>query len=167
MKKEIWKEIKGYGGKYLVSNAGRVKSDNGWYEKILKQQTNKNGYRYIGLRSPTKKQKLFSVHTLVLETFYKKRPKKKQCAHIDGNQKNNRLENLCWVTPKQNADHKRMHGTQVMGEKHPMVKLKMEDILNIIGMNLAGFDRKEISQKYKISEGHYYRIIRGDTWKNF
>jgi Mor family transcriptional regulator len=54
-----------------------------------------------------------------------------------------------------------------MGEKHPMVKLSMEDILNIISMNLAGFNRKEISKKYKISEGHYYRIIRGDTWKNF
>jgi len=166
MKKEIWKEIKGYEGKYSVSNAGRVKSDNGWYEKILKQ-TIRNGYPSIGLCSPSKKYKFFSIHTLVLETFNKKRPKNKQCAHLDGNQKNNRLENLCWVTPKKNAHHKRLHGTHLMGEKHPMVKLSMEDILNIISMNLAGFNRKEISKKYKISEGHYYRIIRGDTWKNF
>jgi hypothetical protein len=166
MKKEIWKEIKGYGGKYSVSNAGRVKSDNGWYEKILKQ-TIRNRYPTVGLHSPKKKQTLFSVHTLVLEAFRKKRPKNKQCAHIDGNSKNNNLKNLAWVTPKENARHRGVHGTQIRGESHPMVKLKIEDIINIISMNLAGFNRKEVTKKYKISEGHYYRIIRGDTWKSF
>ena len=54
---EIWKDIKGYEGKYQVSNLGRVKSLQRWSgtkyynrEKILSSCINKhNGYAYVYL----------------------------------------------------------------------------------------------------------------------
>ena len=46
---EIWRDIKGFEGKYMVSNLGRVKSLNyrrTGKEKILKAYPNKDDYGY-------------------------------------------------------------------------------------------------------------------------
>ena len=58
-------------------------------------------YRYINFRWDGK-QKNKAVHRLVAETFL---PNENDCPmvdHIDGDRLNNKIENLRWVTPRQN-----------------------------------------------------------------
>ena len=98
---EIWKDVVGYEGLYKISNTGRVKSVK--RDKILKEQLNERGYLRVSL-SKNNKQKIYSVHRLVMITFigYEEG---KQVNHIDGDKTNNRLDNLEWTTQSENMKH--------------------------------------------------------------
>lgn len=112
---EVWKDVKGYEGKYQVSNLGRVKSlaryrkNNGnsqtfQEEKILKQSINRNGYCIVEL-SLDAKRKRHSVHRLVAIAFINNDEGKEQVNHIDENKQNNHIDNLEWCTCKENMNH--------------------------------------------------------------
>lgn len=63
------------------------------------------------------------VHQLVLEAFVGSCPEGMECRHLDGNPKNNELENLCWGTRKENQADRKRHGTSNCGERQGRVKL--------------------------------------------
>ena len=46
---EEWREVKGYGGKYLVSNMGRIKSLKHRKPKLLTAFVNNKGYARVAL----------------------------------------------------------------------------------------------------------------------
>lgn len=114
MENEIWRPIKGYEGLYEVSNSGRVKSlarirPNGmnclYKERILKGQINKCGYHKVALLRNEGKSKLCSVHRLVAEAFIPN-PENKPCIdHINTVKTDNSVENLRWVTWKENINN--------------------------------------------------------------
>lgn len=103
---EIWKPIKGYEGKYEVSNLGRVKSlkdSRGNYrEKILKTPPGKNGYLYVCL-SLNNKHKGFTIHQLVAKAFIQNPNNFPEVNHIDENKENNSVDNLEFCTAKYNT----------------------------------------------------------------
>lgn len=100
---EIWVDIKGYEGLYQVSNQGRVKSldyNNTGEVKTLKLNKTGNGYLQVNLKG-----KILLVHRLVAESFIPN-PDNKPCVdHINTIRDDNRVENLRWVTPKENMNN--------------------------------------------------------------
>lgn len=98
---EIWKDIKGYEGKYMVSNLGRVKALYAHHEKILKQYPDEDGYLQLAL-SKHSKQKWFRVHRLVATTFIPNELDLPWVNHKDEDKSNNRVDNLEWCTPRYN-----------------------------------------------------------------
>ena len=120
---EVWEDIKGYEGRYQVSNMGRVKSSertaagkNGSIrqlkERILMPWTDHNGYLQVTLYKASGKKKKFLVHRLVCEAFLEN-PENKPCVnHIDENKTNNVASNLEWCTVKENINHG-THNTRV------------------------------------------------------
>ena len=106
--KEEWKNIAGYEGLYEVSNMGRVRSLN--YNrrigkiKVLKPQNNGQGYLVVKL-SKNREGKRFKVHRLVAQTFIPNPFGKPQVNHKDENKTNNNVENLEWVTAKENNNY--------------------------------------------------------------
>lgn len=126
MPEEEWRDIKGWEGRYQVSNLGRVKSvarrvrstpfgkgegTRPVPEKIVVLQ-DRNGYNTAFL-SVIKKvngksvriKKRYGVHRLVAEAFIPNPDGKPQVNHIDRNRKNNNILNLEWVTAKENQKH--------------------------------------------------------------
>lgn len=95
---EIWKDIKGYEGKYQVSNLGNVRG-----KKVLSPKINKNGYKEVSLYNG--KQKSFYIHRLVAEAFIPNGNKLPQVNHINGDKTNNCVDNLEWISNYDNIQH--------------------------------------------------------------
>lgn len=114
---EIWKWIPEYEERYKVSNLGRLKSyacskyvDD--YPGHFIKPRDDNGYLVVVLTNQKGKKACRGVHRLVLLAFEGSPPEgKPQCAHADGNKRNNSLHNLRWASAKENAQDKMRHGT--------------------------------------------------------
>lgn len=111
--REIWKDIPGYEGYYQVSNMGQVKSlsrlvphlGHEYLRKgrIRKLQENQ-GYLCVTLNKNSV-SKSFGVHQLVALAFIPNPGDRPFVNHIDGNKRNNCLDNLEWVTAQENILH--------------------------------------------------------------
>lgn len=100
------KVIKGYNGKYVVDDTGNVISYAYDKQRTLKPQRasqSLKGYYQVRLfNEEYPNGRLQYVHRLVWETFKGKIPKGKEIDHIDGDTKNNSLENLQVLNPRDN-----------------------------------------------------------------
>lgn len=123
---EIWKDIKGYEGYYQVSNYGNVRSCTRFdgvriqKGKMMKPNLKYNGYLQVGLRKDHKR-KWFSIHRLVAIHFIDNPDNLPQVNHIDCNKQNNNVNNLEWVSSKENLEHAHKNNLIHMrkGKEHP------------------------------------------------
>ena len=96
---------------YYINRKGQVKSTKGVVERILKHKKHKSGYPMVSLtqRLGKKGVKYCCVHTLVAFAFLGPPPtpygKHAGCSvvdHKDENKKNCHVDNLRWVTRREN-----------------------------------------------------------------
>ena len=116
---EIYKDIPGYNNNYQISNYGRVISKNynhSGKQKEIKFWKTKRGYLIASLFDG-EKQHHNSVHRLVAKAFVPNPDNLPVVNHKDGNQLNNRADNLEWVTVRDNT----MHGFYVL-KHHGLTK---------------------------------------------
>lgn len=122
---EVWRWVKNHKGLYKVSNLGRVKSldrtsKHALYGlrklkgKMLSLSSATSGHITVTLSNGITR-KTYLVHHLVLEAFYKLRPKGKDTRHLNGKSFDNRLFNLRYGTRKQNVADAIKHGTFTIG----------------------------------------------------
>ena len=121
--KEEWKPITVDGEiyeNYSVSSEGNIRNDK--TGRILKKRKDKYGYEQIGLYK-NGKGKTFLVHRLVAEAFIPN-PDNKPCIdHINTIRDDNRVENLKWVTHKENNNNpltRKNNSEARKGENNPM-----------------------------------------------
>ena len=109
--KERFKDIKGYDRDYQVSNLGRVKSLKFGKEKILKICIGSNGYLLVRLCKNGKTNTSY-IHRLVAETFLQK-PRGWDIVvdHINNDRLDNRLDNIQWITHRENCSKDKNKGT--------------------------------------------------------
>jgi len=101
---EQFKDIAGYEGLYQVSNTGKIKSTVGRFRDVdnLRQTSNGLGYNTVTLCKDGKRSTR-NTHRLVATAFLGESPL--QVNHKDGDKKNNNVDNLEWVTAKENIRH--------------------------------------------------------------
>lgn len=114
MENEIWKDVVGFEGYYMVSSLGRVKrmemrikigNRNVLFNgKIMGVLDNGKGYDRVKL-TKNDKSKRFMLHRLIAEAFIDNNNNHKTVNHIDGNKKNNTISNLEWCTHSDNCKH--------------------------------------------------------------
>lgn len=109
---EVWKKIKYYPN-YEVSDLGRVRSlkfysnvHKRYYDRILilKEKTNRWGYKYVGLSNRNGRKSII-IHRLVAEAFIPNPDNLPEINHKDGNKTNNCIDNLEWCTRSYNMAH--------------------------------------------------------------
>lgn len=107
-----------------------------------------------------------TLHAIVATAFHGKRPRGKECAHLDGKPPNNRAKNLAWVTPLENSHHKVAHGTQLQGEGMPTAKLTVKGIMRARRLRRCGWLIKEIAPLLGVNKSVLGRALKGMTWKH-
>jgi len=175
---EIWKDIEGYEGFFMVSNQGRVKSLDRVIEhpnhglclikgKLRKLPINDKGYHKVGLNKDGKTKK-FSVHRLVAQAFIPNPESKPQVNHIDGVKTNNNVSNLEWVTNYENAYHAidmGLHNNK--GARNGNSKLNRDDVKSIRSKYKSStYTLDELCKFYKCSKSNLSLIVNNKTWKH-
>jgi AraC-like DNA-binding protein len=121
-----FKDIKGFEGRYAINKNGEVYSY--FLNRLMKLKTSKTGYLVVHLRKQ-EEEKHPSVHRLVAEHFIDNPDNKPTVNHIDGNKKNNGVENLGWSTHKEQSKHALDQGLIIPRGNHiysPEFKIKVK-----------------------------------------
>lgn len=152
--KEVWKPVADLEDKYLVSNLGRFFSK--YLKRIMKQATDKDGYKLITLNNKTRR-----AHRVIAETFIPNPDNLQQINHKDGNKENNVIDNLEWCDSFYNMQHR----YRVLKQKPYNFGLKMSEEqklkLSIIkkGKNTLG-DNARARRVLCIETGKEYSCAR-------
>lgn len=143
---EIWKPISGYPqyeGLYLISNLGRVYSNDRYVQTKSGGKTLRlgrmlhihcfedTGYQYVCLTSGKYSNNAL-LHRLVALAFLPNPENKPTVNHKDGNKKNNEVSNLEWCTRRENTHHAIKHGLMKCSDKN-----HMKDMSKIRGRQLS------------------------------
>ena len=98
---EEWKSIN---KEYEISNYGNLRRSKKGTTKLVKPEILKKGYLRVSIwENGIRNRKL--IHRLVAEAFIPNPENKSQIDHINNDTSDNRVENLRWVTAKENVQH--------------------------------------------------------------
>lgn len=154
-----WFDIPNYEGLYQISKCGCVKRIGGG---IISDNNSTNKYKKVSLWKNNSRKYVY-VHRLLAQLFIANPENKKEINHIDGNKKNNSIENLEWCSVSENAFHAYKIGLKGVGEKNPNSKLKDYEVVFMRAMHEDGLRVTDIfnSYKHKISWTTIYNIVKG------
>lgn len=160
-----WVSINGFPN-YEVSNYGQIRNKTtGLF--LYGTPYDKCGHLQVPLRN-NGVATIFRYHQVVLEAFVGKRPTGYVCRHLDGNPKNNRLDNICWGTQSENSFDSIKHGRwpDNRGEKCGTSKLTEQQVSLIrLLWGETKLTMREIAERFKVTQPTVSMIINGHTWK--
>lgn len=111
--RELWLPIKGYEGKYSISNMGRVRVDSSQIKAqegtIRIHHLTPRGYHRVTLNKNGRKNTV-SIARLVTQAFIINPNNLKQVNHKYGNKDDNKVDNLEWMTQIDNISHSQANG---------------------------------------------------------
>lgn len=163
---EEWRPVVGYEGIYSVSSRGRVRCDIGGERRraghILKQYVSADRRCVIGL-SRGRGPKVYKVHRLVAAAFLGS-DGAREVNHKDGNPSNNAIENLEYVTRRENQ----RHAIDVLGlgrgELASRAKLTTSAVLWIRRITRYGIRQGVFSRLWGVDPSCISNAIRGRNW---
>lgn len=170
--KEEWRDVVGYEGMYIVSNLGNVMSIprtvNGHYCRytvpgyMLTKHVDKKGYLRVDL-SKNNQGSSIKVHRLVAMAFIPNESNKPQINHIDGNKKNNHVDNLEWCTNGENQIHAYAHGLNHHAETSGRKKVEVQMIDPLTGKIVDEFrSYAEAEKTTGICSQNIRKVILGE-----
>lgn len=175
---EIWKDIPNYEGIYQASTLGNIRSlgftheiNNQWGStcirhkkgRVLKQHINTAGYYSVQLCKDGMTKRMMT-HRLIAITFLLNPENKREVNHKDSNRLNNNLNNLEWVTSKENTNH-----YIKLGRKRFLVgtnthnSVLTEDVVKQIF--LSELSAEKLSKILNINKGTIASVKQGINWK--
>lgn len=126
-------------------------------------------YQIINLSKLDGKKRTFRVHRLIMMAFKPvENMDKLEVNHLDGNKKNNKLENLEWCTASENQKHAFKTGLQKArkGEDSNFAKLSKEDVDKVFELRAQGLLQREIADIVGCTHSNISAILRGKSWKD-
>ena len=168
---EVWKAVEGYESGYEISSYGALRSldrldirGQRQTGRLLKPTMS---YAYLayelchaGERKPVK------AHRLVAATFIPNPENKPQVNHIDGDKLNNQVNNLEWVTHRENIQHAYDTGLMPIGTAKTNSKLTNLDVHYIIWWDEAGMTNREIATTLGVGKSTVGLVLTGERFKH-
>ena len=159
--KELWKPLEEYKG-IEVSSIGRVRkaANKRRKERILTEfPKDRDGYYRCSVQRLDGTWTSQPVHRLVAKAFISNVGNKTAVNHIDGNRTNNRVENLEWVTPKENVIHSFKYGARKACKEVPRSTTLTDFQVSQIGTLRTLYTVKQISKLFNIEYQTLKNII--------
>lgn len=164
---EIIKDIKGFEGRYTISNLGIVRSL--LTGKEMKPYITSKGYARVNLRfAHSREYKSLLVHRLVAGNFIPNPNNYKEINHKDCNRLNNKVDNLEWCDRFYNIKYAFEKGrASNKGVRNPNSKLNEDDIEAIKAMMKTGrFFQSDIAKLFNVHKNTIQMIDSNKTWSN-
>lgn len=140
---EVWKNIVEFEN-YEVSSFGKVRNKK--TGRVLKASNN-GGYYYVGLSKDCKLFS-FSVHRLTCCAFIPNNENKEHVNHKDKNSLNNNIDNLEWMTPKENNIHRSLGVIQTTNQNLAINRIHTET-----NEKLETYNSIDDASKWVVSQG--------------
>lgn len=178
---EFWKRVEGW--PYEVSNFGRVRT---W-----RTTTHRPGGGYISVESEAPiilkpgiklgrysgryaqmnvrragEVKAFLIHRLVAQAFIPNPEGLPQVNHRNGIKHDNRVENLEWVSSKENHAHALASGLRRVGGQVDSAKLSDSRVWGIRIRAASGESQRSLSRAYGVSRTTIKGVVAGRLWKH-
>ena len=146
---------------FSINNQGQVKGKK--FGTIYKSYVNKNGYPVISLPMGSRgKAKIIRIHKAVAEAFIPNPDNYKLVHHKDENKLNYSLENLEWVSHKQNTKY---HNDKLslQTEYYNNRKLTKKDIEQIKILKVT-MSCRELAKMFGVSKPTIYNVCNGISY---
>ncbi len=149
---------------YRIGRDGSVWSTRWRKPKRLIQTPAKCG-GYLTVKLPRDGKWVTShVHVLVATAYRGPKPyPESQVRHLDGNPRNNHVDNLRWGTAKENGQDRVAHGRTLRGELRPQAKLTEEQAREIRELPRHS---KGVAEMYGVSKQTVCDIRKGRRWRH-
>jgi hypothetical protein len=146
--------------RYLISDDGAVL---GPRNRFLAGYMDRDGYRRVRLHSG-EASAVKGVHWLVCLAFHGAPPVGHVPCHKDGVKVNNSASNLRWGTQRDNWADRRLHGTDVDGERNGRARLKGQDVARIRHLLLAGEKQVNLAKQFGVTQATISKIRLRKIW---
>ena len=160
--KELWKPVEEYKG-IKVSSIGRVlkAANKSRRERILTEfPKDRDGYCRCSVQKLDGTWTSQPVHRLVAKAFLDNPLNKSAVNHKDGNRTNNKVENLEWVTPKENVIHSFRYGTRKKHKEVPKKTILTDFQISQIDKLRELYTVNQIAKLFNIEYQSLKNIIR-------
>jgi hypothetical protein len=159
-----WRDVVGYEGLYAISDAGAVWSVRA--DRLMRPGASR-GYRRVHLCRDGIRRR-FLVHVLVADAFFGPCPQGHERNHKNGNRADNRVENLEYVTRRENNLHayRTLKRPTQQGSKHGRSKLIEAQVIEIRAQRRAGKSLLAIAGRYGVSAPTVSEIANGRIWRH-
>ena len=149
---------------YLVYKDGTVYSTANNKFKRMKPVKQRNGYYLVHLHLNGKSYYRW-LHRMVAECFLENKDNKPEVNHKDGDKSNNAVENLEWVTTKENIAHAFRTNLRGVGENASNAKLTEKQVRKICEMLVDNyFTMREISEIIGCAYHQVFEIKSKKSW---
>lgn len=159
--KELWKPLLEYKG-IEVSSIGRIRkaANKSRKERILTEfPKDRDGYYRCSVQRLDGTWTSQPVHRLVAKAFIPRTKNRDIVNHIDGNRTNNRIENLEWITPKENVIHSFKFGSRKICKQVPKKTILTDFQVDQIGKLRELYTVNQIAKLFNIEYQSLKNII--------
>lgn len=173
VKTMVWKKCPNYPD-HEISNCGDVRRairpDVFQSGRVLHGFIDADGYlRYSPKNGPAKGS--IPAHRLVALAFLGKPPSPlHQIAHLNGSRLLNTPENLAWVLPKENHNHRTKHGTNPSGMNNGRATITDDDVRYIRKryreIKYEKGNVAELEKKFGLCRSQIIRIAKKMAWNH-
>lgn len=177
-----WKTIPNY-NKYEACKEGFIRTHN-WKNtgqtRIMKPAKDNGGYLRTVLIRDDGKYHTVKIHRIIAKTFIDNPERKATVNHKDFNKQNNNVNNLEWMTNKENTQHaidngkfyfmtyeQQQSGAIMRGELngHSLLnEKKVKEIREKFKPRI--YTRAMLSKEYGVTENCIKDVVNGKSWKH-
>jgi hypothetical protein len=165
--KDNWVNIP-FDYEYEITRFGHVRNIN--TGNVIRHFTNRGGYKYCTVSNSGRKRNIM-IHRLIASVFIPNPNNKPSINHINCNKTDNRIENLEWCTPKENAIHARQNGLTVnppsqngkLGKLNSTSKPVRQ--IDLSGNIIRDYDCARQAMEYGFTPSHISRCCNGTKEK--